>query len=82
MQGIRQRPLDAFRRVDGVAFGARLQVCQQVLGGFHADIAGEKQGFELFEQFVVDLATRKNGFELAAELRPRTGQTGFQPFAP
>jgi hypothetical protein len=35
-----------------------------MLGGIEADIAGQQQGFQFFEQFVVDLAAREKRFSL------------------
>ena len=82
MHGIRQRLLDAFGRVDTVAAGASLQFVEQVLRGIQADVAGQQQGFELFEQLVVDLAARENGLKPAAQLRAGARQSGHETLAP
>ena len=58
-----------------VFFGTSAQGVQNVLGGLNADVAGEQERFEVFEQFIVDLAAGKEGFELAAQLGARTRET-------
>jgi hypothetical protein len=59
-----------------------LQVVEQMLGGIEADVAAQQQGFEIFEQFVVDLAAREEQLQLAAELRPRARESGLESLAP
>jgi hypothetical protein len=60
----------AFWMPSGVSSLSRLarllQFVEQVGGRFDADVAGQQQGFQFFEQFVVDLAAREDRFELAA----------------
>jgi hypothetical protein len=63
--------LDRFRGGQLVALGARFQLFEQMLGGVEADVAGQQQAFQLFEQFVIDLAAREQRFQLAAKLRAR-----------
>jgi hypothetical protein len=81
-QDFRQRSLDRLRGVELVAFGAHLQVVEQVLGGIEADVAAQQQGFQIFEQFVVDLAAREKRLQLAAKLRPRACEAGLESLAP
>jgi hypothetical protein len=66
VQGVGERLLDAFRRVELVALGGAFSSSSRWLRRFHADIAGQQQGFELLKQLVVDLAARENRLELAA----------------
>jgi hypothetical protein len=39
-----------------------LELVEQVLRRIEADVAGQQQGLEFFEQFVVDLAAREQRF--------------------
>jgi hypothetical protein len=45
-------------------------------------IAGQQQGFQFLEQFVIDLAAREDGLELAAPLGAGLGQPLEQALAP
>ncbi len=81
-EGIGQSLLDAFRRIQLVAFGAGLEIIEQILGRFDAHIAGQEQGFQVFQQFVVNLAPGEQGLEFAAPLSAGLAQPLEQALAP
>ena len=82
MQGVGERLLDAFRRIDAIAFGAGLERVEQMLRRLHANVAGQQQGFQRFEQFIVNAAMGKDRLQLAAPLFAGSCKSGFQPFPP
>jgi hypothetical protein len=81
-QGVGQRLLDRFRRVQLVALGRLLQFVEQMGRRLDAAVAGQQQGFQFLEQFVIDLAAREDGLQLAAPLGARLGQPLEQALAP
>jgi hypothetical protein len=53
--------LNGIRRIQLVALGRLFQFVEQVLGRLDAAVAGQQQGFQFLEQFVIDLAAREDG---------------------
>ena len=80
--GRRPAPSGSLRRVQLVALGRLLQFVEQMGRRLDAAVAGQQQGFQFLEQFVIDLAAREDGLQLAAPLGARLGQPLEQALAP